>query len=182
MDHGHHCDCNGAPPLGRRRFLTLAALGGGAALLSGLPGGAAHASGSVDALLLTCMDYRLVDDVVRYMDGRGMNGKYDHVILAGASLGALTERMPAWGNTFWQHLDVAIQLHKVHRVIVMDHRDCGAYRVFLDKDLAGDRAAESAAHAAQLSRLAAEVRSRHPGLEVELLLMSLDGKVETVSA
>jgi len=33
------------------------------------------------------------------------------------------------GNqTFWDHLGVAIDLHKIHKVIVLDHRDCGPTR------------------------------------------------------
>lgn len=34
------------------------------------------------------MDYRLTDDTVAYMEGHGLHDKYDHVVLAGASLGA----------------------------------------------------------------------------------------------
>src|SRR5919108_5706736 len=118
MAHNHHrtmtgCACTGvAAPQGRRGFMRLAALGGGAALMGLAPRLAA--AGQTDALLLSCMDYRLVDDITRYMDGRGMANKYDHIILAGASLGAVTSKFPAWNQTFWEHLDVAIQLHHIH--------------------------------------------------------------------
>ncbi|MFP4079280.1 MAG: twin-arginine translocation signal domain-containing protein, partial [Ectothiorhodospira sp.] len=76
----------------RRRFLQLAALGAGASLLattSWVP--EARAAGETEALLLTCMDFRLMDEIERYMTYRGLRNKYDHMILAGASLGALTE-------------------------------------------------------------------------------------------
>ena len=44
--------------------------------------------GGTDALLLSCMDYRLTDDVYGFMQhDLGMHGKYDYVILAGAALG-----------------------------------------------------------------------------------------------
>ncbi len=66
-------------------------------------------SGETDALLLSCMDYRLVDDTHRYMSNRGLCDKYDHVILAGSSLGAVTDKYPAWNRTFWEHLDVSIE-------------------------------------------------------------------------
>jgi hypothetical protein len=85
----------------RRRFLRFALLGGGVGLLaSGWPRQTASAAGEVQALLLSCMDYRLVDKTGRYMAGRGLRNKYDHIILAGASLGALTEKYPAWNQTF----------------------------------------------------------------------------------
>ncbi len=97
QDHTDGCACRHSTAGDRRSFLKLAALGGGAMLLGAAPLKDARAGGNVQALLLSCMDYRLVDDVARYMDGRGLTNDYDHVILAGASLGALTEREPAWG-------------------------------------------------------------------------------------
>jgi hypothetical protein len=88
------CVCTGiTAPHGRRNFLRLAALGAGAAVMSLAPRPAS--AGQTDALLLSCMDYRLVDDITRYMDSRGMANKYDHIILAGASLGAVTGKYPA---------------------------------------------------------------------------------------
>lgn len=166
----------------RRSFLKIATLGAGAVLLAPMMGGRARAAGNVDALLLSCMDYRLVDDTARYMDGRGLTDNYDHVILAGASLGALTDQKKAWGEAFWDHVAVARQLHGIKRLIVIDHRDCGAYRVFLGQDLKGDKAKETEVHAEQLRKLAALVKERHPELEVELLLMALDGTVEPIAA
>ncbi|WP_188260162.1 carbonic anhydrase [Azospirillum tabaci] len=168
----------------RRTFLKIATLGAGAAVMAPLTVGAAHAAqpgGEVDALLLSCMDYRLIDDIGRYMDGRGLTNRYDHVILAGASLGALTDQKKAWGEAFWDHVAVAKQLHRIKRVMVMDHRDCGAYRVFLKTDVAADPKKETAAHAEQLRALGAAIKARNPGMEVELLLMALDGSVESIA-
>ncbi|MBI2214056.1 MAG: hypothetical protein HYU52_10455 [Acidobacteria bacterium] len=134
-----------------------------------------------EALLLSCMDYRLVDDTERYMSGRGLRDQYDHVVLAGASLGATTDAHPAWGTTFREHLDVAVQLHSIRRVIVLDHRDCGAYRAILGEDLAGDRERETAIHAEKLRELARRIHEARPDLKIELGIMDLDGKVETLS-
>lgn len=166
---------------GRRKFLQLAALGGSASLLavaSWLP--EARAAGATEAMLLSCMDFRLMDEIERYMTGRGLRDKYDHVVLAGASLGAITDKYPAWNKTFWEHLDIAIKLHNIHRVIVLDHRDCGAYKVILGPEHAKDPKVEKETHAAQLKTLKGMISKKHPKLEVETLLMSLDGKVETV--
>ncbi len=156
---------------------------GGAALAAGgvLPVPRSFAAGGTDALLLNCIDYRLAAATTRYMAGRGMDGKYDQVVLAGAALGAKNDKFPAWGTTFWQHVQVAIDLHQIHQIIVIDHRDCGAYKVILGKDLAGDPREEFAVHAAQMRSLKADIAARHPKLAVELLLMGLDGKVETVA-
>ena len=138
-------------------------------------------SGHTDALLLSCMDYRLVDDTERYMTNRGLRDKYDHVILAGASLGATTDKYPCWSQTFWDHLDVAIKLHNIKKVIVLDHRDCGAYKVILGEDFAKDPGKEKSVHTDKLSALASRLKEKYPGLEIELLLMDLAGEVEKIS-
>lgn len=181
MPHAH-CNCP-APtsPSPRRRFLQFAALGGGISLLAG-PSlfSPAHAAGSTDALLLSCMDYRLMDEVERYMSARGLRNRYDHVILAGASLGAVTDKFPAWNQTFWEHLDVAIKLHNIHQVILLDHLDCGAYKVILGPEHAKDAQQEKQAHAMQLKKLKAMIGEKYPKLHVETLLMALDGKVEVI--
>lgn len=120
-------------------------------------------------LLLSCMDYRLVDATGRYMSARGLKNKYDHISLAGASLGALT-----WIMMLWQHLDIAVGMHKIEKVIVMDHRDCGAYETFKDRDK------ETEVHTENLNKLSNMIKEKYPGLEVELLLMDLDGKVQNI--
>jgi len=63
----------------------------------------------------------------------------------------------------------------------MDHRDCGAYKVILGKDLAADPKEELAVHATQMHSLKADIGKKYPNLEVEMLLMGLDGKVQTVA-
>ena len=134
----------------------------------------AQAGGTADALVLSCMDYRLVDDIVVYMNQRGMANNYDHVVLAGASLGVMSEALK-WSQTFWDHLDVAIKLHHIKRVIVLDHLDCGAYRVVYGKSFVGDE--EVAIHKEQLARLRSTINTKYPDLMVETLIMKLDGSV-----
>ena len=176
------CRAAGANSLPRRHLFGLLAAGAAALVAGGaLHGGPAFAAGGTDALLLNCIDYRLTAATTRYMTERGMAGKYDQVVLAGASLGAKNDKFPAWGTTFWEHVQVAIDLHGIHQVVVMDHRDCGAYTAILGKDFAKDPLEEFAVHAAQLRALKADIAARQPQLAVQLLLMGLDGKVETIA-
>jgi hypothetical protein len=135
-------------------------------------------TGQADALLLSCIDYRLPGKIARYMEGRGLAANYDHVILAGASLGATNTVYPHWGQSFRDHLDLAIKLHGVRRVIILDHRECGSYRVIFGTNLSGDE--EKAQHARELHRLARAIGETYPEIKVETLLMALDGSVETV--
>jgi carbonic anhydrase len=175
--HAHSCCDQTALPSTRRRFLTIASLGGGVALL-GLAPRVAKAAGDVDSVVLSCMDYRLMDDVGVYLNKRGLKDNYDHLILAGASLGAVTNKYPHWGETFFEHVGLAIKLHNVHRAILIDHRDCGAYRLIFGKDTKGEE--EKKLHATQLHKLATLIHQKHPKLAVETFLMNLDGSVESV--
>ena len=173
---------NDAGPLTRRGLLRHAALGAGAAVVApAWLADRARAAGQADALLLSCMDFRLMDEIEHYMAGRGLRDKYDHIVLAGASLGAVTDRYPAWNKVFWDHLGLAVSLHAVPKVIVMDHRDCGAYKVILSEDIAKDPVKEREFHARTLKQLAGLIQKRQPQLAVELLLMSLDGSVEEIT-
>lgn len=193
----HHLQDNSFTGLNRRRFIQLAALGGGVTLLglatpwrlaqAETKHGAAQADTApvaahgTEALLLSCMDYRLIDDMVNYMDGRGLTNQYDHIILAGASLGAVTSEFKSWNKTFWEHLKIAIDLHHINRVILMDHRDCGAYKVILKADFAKDPMLEQRVHGKYLRELEKAIHKNYPKLEVETLLMNLDGTVQTIA-
>jgi hypothetical protein len=171
------CDHLRPKTVSRRQAMQAVALGGGAALLTTLAPGVSRAGGHTEMLLLTCMDFRLTGAVDNYMEARGLAGKFDYVILAGASLGALNDRFPAWAEVFWAHLDLAIQLHDVHRVMIIDHRDCGAYKMILGEATVKDADTELKTHVKQLYALRSAIQARKPGMEVEIGLMDLQGRV-----
>lgn len=180
VDHSvHHAGCGCQQHgIGRRSFLKLAVAGGAVAAASTLAPFPATAAGQAEVLLLSCMDYRLISDVTRYMAGQGYDDNYDQVILAGASLAAVTDKFLDWNQTFWQHLEIAIQLHGITKLLVMDHRDCGAYKVIFNKDFAQDPVAETMIHAEVMKKLDQQVAQKYPALVREYYLMSLDTRVE----
>jgi hypothetical protein len=47
--------------------------------------------------LITCMDFRLIDDITHFMDKKGYNNNYDQFILEGSSLGLTQTKFPHWG-------------------------------------------------------------------------------------
>lgn len=176
--HYAGCGCR-AHGIDRRGFLKLAAAASAAAVASlPLP---SFAAAKADVFLLSCMDYRLVTDVTKYMIESGYNDNYDHVILAGASLAAVTSKFPDWNKTFWQHLDVAIQLHGVSKVMVIDHRDCGAFKVVYGKDFGQDPPAETKIHTQVMAKLDKAIAKKHPKLAREYYLMGLDKTVEKIA-
>ncbi|MBX3186581.1 MAG: hypothetical protein KF819_06185 [Labilithrix sp.] len=97
-------------------------------------------------LLLSCMDLRVIDETAVLMHELGLQNKYDHVSVAGSSLGVLTASYKGagarfeekrgvadirhFGKTFWNHVDLAIALHEIDKVVIVEHADCGAYKHF----------------------------------------------------
>jgi carbonic anhydrase len=163
---------------GRRRFLELAGTAGAAAVIAtGLNLGLTRvpslfaAGGDVEALVLSCMDFRLVNEGGFLLNEHGLVNRYDQVILAGATLGVAMDKYPAWAESFWNHLDLAIKLHNVKRVIAVDHRDCGAFKLVFGTDFAQSLDEETQIHSRVMTDFRDLVKKKQPGLEVELLLM-----------
>ena len=114
------------------------------------PASSSAAKPQVPALVLTCMDYRYPHLIVDTLDGLDLRGKYDHLVLPGASLGVVHN--DAWKSTFFDSLGFAIEHHGVSRLIILEHRDCGAYREFLG--ISGDDPNEEATGHAMVSQAA----------------------------
>ena len=171
-----------AAALSRRQFVRLASLGAGCAIVTGVGANPAQADGSARAIMLSCMDYRLVDDLVNFMEAHDYHDAYDHVVLAGASLGVVHEAFAEWHEVFWKHVELAKELHSVTEVIVIDHRDCGAYRLALGAEMVDTPDKETAAHRDTMQEFARLVGERHPDLQVYGVLMGLDGVGENVMA
>jgi hypothetical protein len=66
--------------------------------------------------------------------------------------------------------------------MVIDHRDCGAFRVAYGTDFGKDPAAETAIHTKVMRELRQQIAQRQPALDVSLALMALDGTVEKIAA
>jgi hypothetical protein len=89
-----------------------------------------HTSPRKNVLLLSCMDLRLLDNLVKFMNFENLENRYDQFILAGAAAGAM--QMPSWHKAFFDHLVLAVGLHEIKYVYIVEHRDCGAYTEFFE--------------------------------------------------
>lgn len=139
------------------------------------------------ALLVSCMDYRYPHRIVNVMDGLGLSGKYDHFVLAGASLGV---HVQCWQDVLIKHIEAALLLeHHIKKIVVLDHRDCGAYRYpkeigvpshILDQGLAKDilPSVELACHLCVAEKMAPVLKDRLkkqiPDLKIDALLLTRD--------
>jgi hypothetical protein len=85
-----------------------------------------------NVLVLSCMDLRLLDNLVAFMDFENLDNRYDQFILAGAAAGANSGG--PWRLAFFDHLCLAVALHEIKYVYIVEHRDCGAYEVMFGED------------------------------------------------
>jgi len=83
-----------------------------------------------------------------------------------------------WHKTFWENLGASVQLHNIKKVIVVNHRDCGAAKIAYGDATVANAAAETATHQAALMEFRKQLKGKHSYLGVQLGLMSLDGKLE----
>jgi hypothetical protein len=79
---------------------------------------------------------RLLDNTVTFMNRLNLQNRYDHLILAGAAMGARQletdvgkAKLP-WKGVFFDHLTAAIDvLHReIKDIFLLEHFDCGAYK------------------------------------------------------
>jgi carbonic anhydrase len=135
----------------------------------------------VPLLLLQCMDSRYPHRTIQTMDSLGLRGKYDQLILAGASLGVI--HSPAWQTTFFDQLAFAIKEHGVTQVLILDHRDCGAYKHFHKPPITpDDPEKERKAHIKVSKKAIKVIRARFPKLTaVRCLLLPIEEVEELVA-
>jgi carbonic anhydrase len=98
-------------------------------------------------------------------------------VIAGAAIGVVAPKFQDWHKTFWDNLAVSIELHRIKKVIAIDHRDCGAAKIAYGDAAVADPAAETETHRKALAEFRREVGQRQPKLQVDTLLMALDGSV-----
>lgn len=132
-------------------------------------------------MLLTCIDPRFPEPSIRYMERRHMAGKYSQFTFAGAAIGVVAAAFKEWEKTFWDNLATSIELHRIGKVIAMNHRDCSAAKIAYGADKVANAKIETETHRASLLEFRKQVGERHPRLVVETGLMALNGKVEMFS-
>jgi carbonic anhydrase len=175
------CSCCGDILNGRfdrRHFMQLA---GGAGVAAAFPFMAFAAYGNYEAMLLSCIDPRTQEPVRAYMDKQGLLGKYSQFTIAGAAIGVVAPKFNTWHQAFWDNLGATVQLHNIKKIIVVDHRDCGACRIAYGDASMATPEAETETHRKVLARFRQQAAKRQPKLAVETGLISLDGKMEMLS-
>ena len=82
-----------------------------------------------EAMVLSCMDPRFQPKVFKYLKAKKLIGKYSSFTIAGAAIGVTHKKFKKWHSTFIDNLSTSIKLHKINKLIVINHRDCGAAKI-----------------------------------------------------
>ena len=172
---GCACCAGLAAPFDRRRLLRGA--GAAAALLTLAPRLTLAAEGNYEAMILACIDPRFQEPVFTYAQKNGLVGKYSQFVIAGAAIGVVAPKFADWHKAFWDNLAATIQLHNIKKVIVIDHRDCGAAKIAYGDGSIATPDKENETHRKALAEFRKEVAKRQPKLAVETGLMALDGSM-----
>lgn len=134
-----------------------------------------------DNLLVSCVDFRFRCEIDRLMrDVLHVSGDYDEIALPGSSLALVEESFPDWGKTMDEVIGVLQNIHHIKRVIFLDHRDCGAYKLIKGEQSICTKEKETETHAAVFKKVRKYMQDRFPELEIYTLLIGLDGIVENI--
>ena len=129
------------------------------------------------AMVLSCMDPRFQTKVSNYLKRRKLNGKYSAFTIAGAAVGVTASKFKKWHSTFWENLNTSIKIHRIEKLIVINHKDCGAAKIVNGKKEFSLQN-EMKIHENSFEKIKLNLKKKHPRLKVELSLMSLNGRID----
>ena len=127
-------------------------------------------------MVLSCIDPRFQHLVYNHLNKKKLIDKYSAFTIAGAAVGVTHNKFKKWHKTFYDNLSTSIKLHQIEKLIVINHKDCGAAKIVNGKK-AFNITNEQKIHKESFSKLKKEIKKKFPKLKVELNLMSLKGKI-----
>ena len=128
-------------------------------------------------MVLSCIDPRFQPVVFNYLRKRKLNGKYSSFTIAGSAIGVTAQKFKKWHKTFWDNLETSIKLHKIKKLIVINHRDCGVAKIINGKKKF-DNFNETKIHKNSFTKIKKRFKNKYPNLKIETNLVSLNKNVE----
>ena len=128
------------------------------------------------AMVLSCIDPRFQKPVYNYLKKKKLTGKFSAFTIAGAAVGVTHNKFKKWHKTFYDNLGTSIKLHKIGKLIVINHKDCGAAKIANGKKEFSP-VNEKKIHKESFSKIKKQIKKKFPKLKVELNLISLDCKI-----
>tara|TARA_B100001093_G_scaffold158021_1_gene150524 strand:- start:701 stop:1117 length:417 start_codon:yes stop_codon:yes gene_type:complete len=130
------------------------------------------------AMVLSCIDPRFQSIVYNYLKKKKLNGKYSSFTIAGSSIGVTANKFKKWHKAFWDNLDISVKLHNIKKLIVINHRYCGAAKIINGKK-EFSKINELKVHRNSFHKIKKIFKKKYPKLSIELKIISLNSRVET---
>ena len=129
------------------------------------------------AMVLSCIDPRFQPIVYNYLKKKKLIGKYSAFTIAGSAVGVTANRFKKWHKVFWENFDTSVKLHNIKKLIVINHRDCGAAKIINGKK-EFSTINETKVHKTSFQKLKKIFKKKYPRLKLELKLVSLNKKIQ----
>lgn len=121
-----------------------------------------------DTLVITCIDYRFAVANQDFINEKlGLKDNYDHISIPGSIYNLVN---PETRDLLFSKFALSVKLHLINRVVIITHKDCGAYGGAVSF---GSEIAETETLCADLRKAKALLIEKYPTLEVTLFLESL---------
>ena len=125
-----------------------------------------------EAMVLSCMDPRFQPKVYKYLKAKRLLGKYSSFTIAGAAIGVTHKKFKKWHSTFIDNLSTSIKLHKINKLIVINHRDCGAAKIVNGKKKFTS-IIENKIHKDSFKEIKKNLNKKFPNLKIYFKILSL---------
>ena len=124
-----------------------------------------------EAMVLSCMDPRFQTKVYKYLRKKKLSGKYSSFTIAGAAIGVTAKKFKKWHSTFLDNLSTSIKLHKINKLIVINHRDCGAAKI-VNGEKKFNSTIENKIHKDSFKKLKKVLNKKFPLLKINFKILS----------
>lgn len=125
-----------------------------------------------DTLVIHCVDHRFQEAFREYITGKLGIGVYNPVVIAGGAFALSSDHFAKFGY-IWDQIEFFVSERGVNRIILINHEDCIWYRYEHPELESGEL---NGLGRSDLSRAAANIKDKHPGIEILLIWAELSGE------
>lgn len=125
-----------------------------------------------EALVLCCIDFRFHEGFLDKVRTELGIESFDLVALAGGAKNLANPEKEFFREVVLRNIEISVKLHKIKKVILTNHIDCGAYG---GSKSFGSREEEINFHKTELSRARHIVRKQFPTLDTLVYLVYKEG-------
>ena len=115
-----------------------------------------------EALIATCIDFRLQEAINKWILENFTPKTFDRVALGGGVKNL---------DVILGQIDIAVRLHHIKKVVLINHEDCGAYGEIGTYEK----------HTQDLKDAKDRVKKNYPNLEIKTYYLHLNGTFESIN-